>query len=89
MTTSGSAIYPGTTITVNNASSVLTLGSSIALGASQGINVTAGSVNMAGYALTAKSLSLNGNTLTKNAGTLTVNGTVVGTGSLYGGTVNP
>lgn len=81
--------FPGSTITVNNASSVLTLGSNNVLGASQGITVTAGSVNMAGYALTTKSLSLNGNTLTKNSGTLTVNGTVVGTGSLYGGTVNP
>jgi hypothetical protein len=81
--------FPGSTITVNNASSVLTLGSANVLGSTQGITVTAGSVDMAGYAFTMKSLSLNSNTLTKNGGTLTVNGTVVGTGSLYGGTVNP
>jgi hypothetical protein len=34
-------------------------------------------------------MTLNGNTLTKNGGVLTFNGATVGTGSLYGGTVNP
>jgi hypothetical protein len=87
--TSGSPTIPGTVITVNNASSVLTLSGSVNLGSSTGISVTSGSVNMAGFNLTTKTLSLGSNTLTKNGGVLTVNGTVVGTGSLYGGTVNP
>jgi hypothetical protein len=86
---SGTPKFPGTTITVNNASSVLTLGSALNLGTSPGLTVTSGSVNMAGYSLTIKTLSLNSNTLTKNGGVLTVNGTTVGTGSLYGGTVSP
>lgn len=56
----------------------------------QSLNVTGGNVNMAGYALTiASGLTLNGRTITKGGGVLTVNGTVVGTGSLYGGTVAP
>lgn len=54
------------------------------------LNVTSGNINMAGKNLTIRSnLSLNGNTLTKGGGVLTVNSIVAGTGSLYGGTVNP
>lgn len=86
---SGSPQLPGSVIKVNNASSVLTLGSNVNLGASPGIDVFNGSVNMAGYNLTTKTLDLELNTLTKNGGVLTVNGTVAGTGFLYNGTVNP
>jgi hypothetical protein len=46
-------------------------------------------IDMAGFALTVKSLSLNGTVVTKGGGVLTVNGSVAGTGSLFGGTVNP
>lgn len=58
-------------------------------GASQNFTLTAGTLDMNGKNLTLKNLSLNGNIMTKNAGVLTVNSTIVGTGSLYGGTVNP
>jgi hypothetical protein len=51
--------------------------------------VTTGALNMASAALTTQSLSLNGTTLTKGGGVLTVNSVVVGTGALFGGTVNP
>lgn len=81
--------FPGAVITVNNASSVLTLASNFAMNTTQGLTVTSGSVDMAGYNLTAKTLSLNSNTLTKNAGVLIVNGTTVTSGSLYWGTVAP
>ncbi|MFL5813089.1 MAG: beta strand repeat-containing protein [Bdellovibrionia bacterium] len=86
---SGSAKLPGTWLQVFNSSSVLTLGSNVDLGTSPGIDVFNGSVNMAGYNLTTKTLNLELNVLTKNGGVLTVNGTVAGTGTLYGGTVNP
>jgi hypothetical protein len=56
---------------------------------SDSLTVNSGSIDRAGYALTVKALSLNGNTITKNGGVLKVNGTTVGTGSLYGGTINP
>jgi hypothetical protein len=62
----------------------LTLASAVLInGAGQNLTLTAGNLNMNGYALTV------GNTMTKAAGVLTVNGTVVGTGALYGGTVVP
>lgn len=76
--------------TVNSASSILTLDSNMSFtGGGQTFTVAAGSVDMAGYNLNVRSLSLNSNTLTKNGGILTVNGSTAGTGSLYGGTVNP
>lgn len=86
MTDGGS--FPGTTLTVDSSSSVVTLGAAFTE-STKGINVIAGSVNMAGFALTTKTLSLNSNTLTKNGGVLKVNGVTVGSGALYGGTVNP
>jgi fibronectin-binding autotransporter adhesin len=89
VTRSGSANFPGTTITVDNAASVVTLATAVSLDSNQGLTVTAGTVDLAGFALTTKTLSLNSNTLTKNGGVLTVNGSVAGTGSLYGGTINP
>jgi hypothetical protein len=55
----------------------------------QTTTLTSGSINMAGNALTLKSLSLNSNIVTKTGGILTVNGAVAGTGSLFGGTINP
>ncbi len=51
--------------------------------------VTSGSPSMAGGNLNTLSLALAGNTLTKSGGVLTVNNVVQGTGSLFGGTVNP
>jgi hypothetical protein len=89
ITSTGGSRPPGTLITLNSASSVLTLTSTITTTNFVGINVLAGNLDMAGFGLTTKSLALNTNTLTKNGGVLTVNGVVAGTGSLYGGTVNP
>lgn len=87
---SASAIPVGFSIN-KTAGTTVTLASALYLTqASQSLNVTSGNIDMAGFGLTITSnLSLNGNTLTKNTGTLTVNGTVVGTGALYGGTINP
>jgi hypothetical protein len=85
-----SGTWPTGNWIINKASGTLTLGSAVSLGgAAQSVTLTSGAINMAGYAFSMKSLSLNGNTLTKNAGVLTVNGVVQGTGSLFGGTVNP
>jgi hypothetical protein len=55
------------------------------------MSITSGTTAIASSSdkLNTSSLALNSNTLTKNGGTLTVNGTTVGTGSLYGGTINP
>lgn len=89
ITRNASGYFPGTNLTVDSATSTLTLISNVALNSTQGLNVISGSVNMAGLSLSTKSLSLNGNTLTKNSGVLTVNGVVAGTGALYGGTVAP
>lgn len=89
ITRNASGNFPGANIIVDSASSTLTLISNITLDTAQGLNVIAGSVNMAGFSLSAKTLSLNGNTLTKNGGVLTVNGSVAGTGALYGGTISP
>lgn len=82
---------PAGNITVNNTSSVVTLGANLTTTASgQSITVTAGTVNMAGFNLTTRALSLNGNTITKGGGTLIVNGTAVSPGpAQYGGTVAP
>lgn len=55
----------------------------------QNLIVTSGNFDMAGYNATILGLLLNSTLLTKNAGVLTVNGTTVGTGSLYGGTIDP
>lgn len=85
----GTAPFPGANIAVNNPASVLTLVTPISLAVNQGLVVTSGAINMAGYALSAKTLTLNSNTLTKNGGVLTVNGSVAGAGALYGGTVAP
>lgn len=52
--------------------------------------ITNGSFDMNGFAMYVRSIpGLNGNTLTKNGGVLNVNGSTIGTGSLYGGTVAP
>lgn len=89
MTSCASCNLPTGTVTVNNASG-LTLGSNVTWnGASQTLAVTTGPVGMAGFNLTLHALTLNSNTLTKSGGVLTVNSVVQGTGSLFGGTVNP
>jgi hypothetical protein len=81
--------FPAGTFTLNNAAGLL-LGTAVSLnGATQSTTVTSGNISMAGNALTLHALALGGKTVTKSGGTLTVNGTVVGTGSLYGGTVSP
>lgn len=90
VTVGSGASLPSGAVTVNNSSSTLTLASAVSWNSvGQSLTLTAGAINMAGYALTLKALSLNSNTLTKNAGVLTVAGTVAGTGSLFGGTVAP
>lgn len=77
-------------VTINSSSSTLVLATPLNMnGSTQTLTVNSGSINMAGFDLSVKSLALNGNTLTKNGGILTVNGSVQGTGSLNGGTVNP
>lgn len=77
--------------TVNKSGGSLTLLNDVMINSgAQSLTLTAGSINMNGKNLTiGNSLSLNSNTITKNAGTLIVNGVTAGTGSLYGGTVNP
>lgn len=83
-------VFPGNTITMSGAG--VQLASNVSFNAgTQTVNVTTGSINMAGYNLTVKGLVLNGNTVTRSAGTLIVNGSTVpaGTQSLYGGTINP
>lgn len=55
----------------------------------QTLVVTSGGMNMMGYNLTTLGLSLSSTTLTKSSGVLTVNGSTIGTGSLYGGTIDP
>ncbi len=91
LTASGAVYFPSGNVFVNTtAGAKVILATAVSMSAAgQGLSIVAGSVDMAGFALTTKALSLNANTLTKNGGTLTVNGSVVGTGSLYGGTVNP
>jgi hypothetical protein len=91
LTVGSSKLLPTGNITV-----ALTGGASLILAsavswnsAGQTTTVTSGSIDMAGFALTAKSLVLSGTTVTKTGGVLTVNGSVAGTGSLFGGTVNP
>lgn len=91
VTVSGGTSLPTGNVTVNTSNgATLTLGSAVSWNnAGQTLTVTAGAINMSGFALTAKALSLNATTITKGGGTLTVNGVVAGSGSLYGGTVNP
>ncbi len=73
------------------AGTMVSLSSAVTLNrAGQTLNLTSGGLDLAGNALSITgTLSLNGNTLTKTGGTLTVNGTAQGTGSLFGGTVDP
>lgn len=87
LTQTGTPNLPGSNLTVSSAASTLTLGSAVTFTA-VGVTVTAGAVNMAGKAFTIPTLSLNGKTLTKGGGVLKVGGTTVGTGALYGGTIN-
>ncbi len=76
--------------TVNKLTGTLVLGSNLNVSlSSNAFTLLKGSVDLAGFDLTVYSISLNANTLTKNAGVLTVGGSVVGTGALYGGTVDP
>lgn len=91
VTSSGAgSVFPGGNITINKSGGTFTLASNVSFNNNgQTLTLSLGSINMAGYALTLKALSLSGNVLTKNTGVLSVNGSVVGTGSLYGGTVNP
>lgn len=90
MTAGASANLPTGNVTVNITGGTLNLGSNVSWNnTGQTLSVNSGGVNMTGYNLTVKSLNLNGNTVTKGGGTLTVNGSVAGTGGLYGGTVNP
>ncbi len=90
-TVSGSATWPSGGVTDSNTAAAITQSTAMNSGASSGLTLSAATASwdMAGYALTVVNLTLNGGTITKGGGTLTVNGTVVGTGSLYGGTVNP
>ncbi len=83
---------PSGTLTVNKSggATVSLAGNAFDItGSGQTLAVTHGAFNMAGFALTTTALSLSSTTLTKGGGVLTVNGTTVGTGSLYGGTIAP
>lgn len=77
--------------TISKTGGSVTLASDLYLTSTgQSLSITSGTLDQNGKLLSIKStLSLNGNTLTKNLGTLIVNGVTAGTGSLYGGTVNP
>ncbi len=81
--------YGNVTINKTGGAGVTLAGAVSWNGGSQSTTLTAGTIDMAGFAMTVHSLALGGNTLTKNGGTLTVNGSVAATGSLYGGTVAP
>ena len=70
----------------HGANSLSLSGSLVVTGAS---TVTTGNISMAGANFTTGSLALNGTTITKSSGVLTVGGVAVGTGSLFGGTVDP
>jgi len=85
-TMTGGEYRTWSTVGVAKPSGTLTFGSAVTW---PGISVTSGSLDMAGWPLTLTTLSLGGNTLTKGAGVLTVNGVVQGTGSLFGGTIDP
>ncbi len=66
-------------------------GGTIVQGASS-LNVVAGNLSLPSRSRTlnlSTALNLGGNVFTKNGGTLIINGTTVGTGALYNGTVNP
>ena len=86
----GSNGFPGTSLTVNKSSgATVTLVSPLSYNsAGQTLSVLSGSVLLNGQAATLAALSLNGNTLTKGGGNLTVASTSIGTGSLFGGTIN-
>lgn len=84
------SVFGGNLIINKNPAAVVSLQSHLNMTQTgQTLVVTSGSFDMAGYNATILGLSLNSTVLTKTAGTLTVNGIVVGTGSLYGGTINP
>ena len=55
----------------------------------QDLMVMAGNFDMNSYNVSTLGLSLSSTVLTKNSGVLTVGGLTVGSGSLYGGTINP
>lgn len=89
--TGGNFTICGTSFEVDKAGSSVSLLTSALNYDSVGqtFTLTAGSMDMAGLAMTVKALSLNGTTLTKSAGVLTVNSIAQGTGALFGGIVNP
>jgi len=91
ITQAAGGVIPASLVLAKTAGTTVSLGAALTLNQSgQVLTLTSGSLNMAGYALNLTgTLSLNGNTLTKGGGVLTVNGSAAGTGSLYGGTVNP
>lgn len=85
---SGSTLPTGT-FTVNNPNGLYLLSNMYINSGAQLVDVISGGIEMGGYTLEVGSLQLNGNTVNKSSGILKVNGTTIGTGSLYGGTVNP
>lgn len=89
--TNSTAVIPSGFGINKTAATVVTLTSAVNLNSTgQTLNVTSGDIAMNGFAFTIKSgLTLNSNTVTKGGAVLTVNSVVAGTGSLYGGTVNP
>jgi hypothetical protein len=82
---------PGGQIRVNK-SAALTLTSNASFNtAAQDLYLQAGSIIMNAFNLTinSNSTALNGNTITKGGGVLTIGGSAIGTGALFGGTINP
>lgn len=88
-TISGAAF--GGNLTINKLSdSTVTLENSLNMTQpGQNLIINSGELNMAGYNVTVMGASLNSTTIVKNAGVLTVNGSTIGTGAFFGGTISP
>jgi hypothetical protein len=87
-TISGLGTYWLPTVTIASGTHGVTLATAVEITT---FGMTSGGFTMAGFAMTESSstMSLGGKTLTKAGGVLKVNGSTVGTGALYGGTVAP
>ncbi len=83
--------YPTGNVVVNKTGGTyITLATNVSWNnVGQSTSVTSGSISMAGFNLTLKSLTLSaGTSITRTGGTLTVNGSVIGAGAYSGGTIN-
>ncbi len=80
---------PSGDIAIDNGAGILLATDMSWNGGSQTIDITSGDIWMAGHNLTLHAINLNGLSITKGGGVLKVNGSTIGTGSFFGGTINP